>query len=62
MNSPSQVEVEVYGGQTVKRIAAKVIGNKVLIVTRKEYENSIMEERSANGIGFDIEKVVFLNE
>jgi hypothetical protein len=51
------VQVEVYGGKTVRRVAAQTIGNKVIIVTESEWYNSRIEGRQAEGVGYDVEKV-----
>jgi len=59
MSAGQAVQVEVYGGTIVRRIASQVIGNKVVIVSEDEWANSQAEGRPAIGVGYDIEKVFY---
>jgi hypothetical protein len=61
MEAGQAVQVEVYGGKIVHRIASQVIENKVIIVSEKEWLNSQAEGRQAIGVGYDIEKVFLPN-
>lgn len=62
MSERRRVEVEVFGGQIVQRIALETIENKVIIVTNEEAADSERECRRPNGVGYDIDKVFFLSE
>ena len=57
MNIGQLVLVPVYGGRTVERVVVQIIDNKIIVATSEEYKSSVMEERSAIGVGYDFEKV-----
>jgi hypothetical protein len=57
MNDGHAVEVEVFGGKIVRRIASQTIENKIVIVTKEEWDKSITEGRTPIGVGFDENKV-----